>query len=166
MAARQPARMLFENTPGRPARPLENGKIVADTADGHGDAPSACFIAVNAYGTRTRAAESTAHVMPIGSFIGATEPLADPTAVLPGGEACDDSRFVVRYFRKSGDGRLLFGGREAYTPATGDIGRHIRKQIAEVYPHLANVEITPCLGRLGRHHHGAHALCARASRPA
>ena len=34
--------------------------------------------------------------------------------MLPGREAVDDSRFVVRYFRKSKDGRLLFGGREIY----------------------------------------------------
>ena len=84
--------------------------------------------------------------MPIRSFIGATEPLAEPERVLPGGEAADDSRFVVRYFRKSLDGRLLFGGREAYTSASGDISRHIRRQIAEVYPHLAKVPITHAWG--------------------
>ncbi|MCB8837608.1 FAD-binding oxidoreductase [Aurantimonas sp. VKM B-3413] len=120
------------------------GKIVAETATGTIRAERA-LLAVNAYGSGL-SSEIDAHVMPIGSFIGASEPLAEPDRILPGGESCDDSRFVVRYFRKSVDGRLLFGGREAYTSATGDIARHIRKQIAEVYPHLADVRITHAWG--------------------
>jgi len=121
-----------------------DGRIVAVTDKGEVSAERV-LIATNAYGGGLNP-QVDAHVMPIGSFIGATEPLADPDAVLPGGESCDDSRFVVRYFRKSGDGRLLFGGREAYTSATGDIGRHIRKQIAEVYPHLADVRLSHAWG--------------------
>ncbi len=63
--------------------------------------------------------------------------------MLPGGEAVDDSRFVVRYFRKSTDGRLLFGGREIYAVNDPkDIHVHIRRQIAELYPDLRDVEIT------------------------
>ncbi|KAF1854317.1 hypothetical protein Lal_00013866, partial [Lupinus albus] len=64
-----------------------------------------------------------------------------------GSEAVADSRFVVRYFRKSRDGRLLFGGREAYTAdSPRDISRHIRKQIAEIYPELKDIEITHAWG--------------------
>jgi gamma-glutamylputrescine oxidase len=67
--------------------------------------------------------------------------------MIPGGESIDDSRFVVRYFRKFGDGRLLFGGREAYTADNPrEISTHIRKQIAEIYPELADVEITHAWG--------------------
>jgi gamma-glutamylputrescine oxidase len=67
--------------------------------------------------------------------------------VLPGGESVDDSRFVVRYFRKSKDGRLLFGGREIYAPGDPqDIHIHIRRQIAEIYPALKDVEITHAWG--------------------
>ena len=88
-----------------------------------------------------------AHVLPIQSFIGATEPLPEDTPVLPGFEAVDDSRFMVRYFRKTADNRLLFGGREAYGKATpADIERQIRRQIAEVYPHLADVRLTHTWG--------------------
>lgn len=135
--------LLFEQTK---VERLErrDGKIVATTATGVVTAERA-LIATNAYGAGLHRAID-AHVMPIGSFIGATEPLADPDAILPGGEACNDSRFVVRYFRKSRDGRLLFGGREAYTSATGDIARHIVKQIAEVYPQLADVRLTHAWG--------------------
>lgn len=91
--------------------------------------------------------ETSAHVMPIRSFIGATVPLGDDSPVIPGGESVDDSRFVVRYFRKSADGRLLFGGREAYTSDNPtDISSHIRRQIAEIYPALKDVEITHSWG--------------------
>ncbi len=67
--------------------------------------------------------------------------------MLPGGESVADSRFVVRYFRKSKDGRLLFGGREAYTADNpSDISNHIRRQITEIYPHLADIEMTHAWG--------------------
>jgi gamma-glutamylputrescine oxidase len=85
--------------------------------------------------------------MPIRSFIGATVPLDAHPQVLPGGESVADSRFVVRYFRKSKDGRLLFGGREAYTADNPrDITQHIRRQIAEIYPALRDIEITHAWG--------------------
>lgn len=101
-----------------------------------------CLIGVNAYGG-TLEPVSAAHIMPIGSFIGATVPLGAESKVLPGGEAVDDSRFVVRYFRKSKDGRLLFGGREIYgVNDPKDIHIHIRRQISELYPDLKDVEIT------------------------
>jgi len=90
---------------------------------------------------------TASHVMPIRSFIGATVPLERFPDVLPGGEAVADSRFVVRYFRKSKDGRLLFGGREAYTSDNPrDITQHIRRQIAEIYPALKDIEITHAWG--------------------
>ncbi len=91
--------------------------------------------------------ELASHVMPIQSFIGATIPLPEDSPILPNKEAVDDSRFVVRYFRKSKDNRLLFGGREAYGKSTpGDIERAIRKQITEIYPELTNTEITHAWG--------------------
>ncbi|RUW57638.1 FAD-binding oxidoreductase [Mesorhizobium sp. M7A.F.Ca.US.008.03.1.1] len=117
------------------------GKVKVSTSRGTVTAQK-CLIAVNAYGG-TLEPVSAAHIMPIGSFIGATVPLGTDSDVLPGGEAVDDSRFVVRYFRKSKDGRLLFGGREVYgVNDPKDIHIHIRRQIAELYPALGDVEIT------------------------
>ncbi|RUZ63668.1 FAD-binding oxidoreductase, partial [Mesorhizobium sp. M7A.F.Ca.US.003.02.2.1] len=117
------------------------GKVKVSTPRGTVTAQK-CLIAVNAYGG-TLEPVSAAHIMPIGSFIGATVPLDTHSDVLPGGEAVDDSRFVVRYFRKSKDGRLLFGGREVYgVNDPRDIHIHIRRQIAELYPALGDVEIT------------------------
>ncbi len=131
---------LHEQTPATSVESI-NGKVVVKTPRGTITA-SKGLLAVNAYGGDLEPV-SAAHVMPIGSFIGATVPLDDDSSVLSGGEAVDDSRFVVRYFRKSVDNRLLFGGREIYGVADPqDIADAIRKQITEIYPDLKDVEIT------------------------
>jgi gamma-glutamylputrescine oxidase len=135
---------LYENTKATGIT-SQNGRVTVTTARGTITASKA-LIAVNAYGGNLEP-QSAAHVMPIGSFIGATAPLGGSSPVIPGGEAVDDSRFVVRYFRKSTDGRLLFGGREIYAPGNPqDIHVHIRRQIAEIYPGLKDVEITHAWG--------------------
>ncbi len=104
------------------------------------------LVAVNAYGGKLEP-QSAAHVMPIGSFIGATVPLGEASPVLPGGESVSDSRFVVRYFRRVGTGELLFGGREIYAVKDpNDIPIHIRRQITEIYPALVDVGITHAWG--------------------
>src|SRR5690606_38017451 len=122
-----------------------SGKVKIETTHGTITAKNA-LLAVNAYGGDIEKT-SAAHVMPIRSFIGATAPLGDKSNVIPGGESIDDSRFVVRYFRRSKDGRLLFGGREAYTADNPrDISNHIRRQIVEIYPALKEVVITHAWG--------------------
>lgn len=84
-----------------------------------------------------------ARVMPINNFIIATEALGARMAqVLPRDVAVADSRFVVNYFRRSSDGRLLFGGGESYGyrfPA--DIAATVRKPMRRIFPALADVKI-------------------------
>ncbi|RKE86149.1 FAD-binding oxidoreductase [Rhizobium sp. AG855] len=136
--------MIHEMTPARAIRQA-GGKTVIDTPKGTITADRV-LIATNAYIGNLEPV-TAAHVMPIRSFIGATVPLDTFPEVLPGSEAVADSRFVVRYFRKTQDGRLLFGGREAYTSdSPRDISSHIRRQIAEIYPALASVEMTHAWG--------------------
>jgi len=131
---------IFENTQSTGIT-SQGGKVRVTTPRGTITAQK-CLIAVNAYGGKLEPV-SASHIMPIGSFIGATVPLGADSKVIPGGESVDDSRFVVRYFRKSRDGRLLFGGREIYgVNDPKDIHIHIRKQITEIYPALKDVEIT------------------------
>jgi gamma-glutamylputrescine oxidase len=142
--AAQAGAHLHENSPAT-AITSENGKVVVKTPRGTVTADKA-LLGVNAYGGDLEPV-SARHVMPIGSFIGATAPLGDDSPVLPGGDSVDDSRFVVRYFRRSVDGRLLFGGREIYgRKDPRDIASGIRRQIAEIYPHLSDVEITHAWG--------------------
>ncbi|MFB2549482.1 NAD(P)/FAD-dependent oxidoreductase [Ensifer soli] len=121
------------------------GRVTIETPRGTITAARA-LIACNAYVGGLEPV-TAAHIMPIGSFIGATEPLDAFPRILPGGEAVADSRFVVRYFRKTLDNRLLFGGRETYAPDdAADIHVHIRKQIAEIYPELKNIRLTHAWG--------------------
>ncbi|WP_114389191.1 NAD(P)/FAD-dependent oxidoreductase [Notoacmeibacter marinus] len=140
-AARKAGAKLYENTPalgidadaGTVAITTESGTIRAER----------CLVATNAHGDAFEAEPvSPRHIMPIRSFIGATAPLPANDDILPGGEAVDDSRFMVRYFRKTPDNRLMFGGREAYSAKTpNDIAGHIRAQIAEIFPTLSEADI-------------------------
>ncbi|MEW9807754.1 NAD(P)/FAD-dependent oxidoreductase [Mesorhizobium sp. ZMM04-5] len=135
---------LFENTKASGVK-TNGGKVVVTTPRGTITAQK-CLIAVNAYGGELEP-KTAAHIMPLGSFIGATVPLGDDSPVLPGGESVSDSRFVVRYFRRAKTGELLFGGREIYAPGDPqDIHIHIRRQIVEIYPELKDVEITHAWG--------------------
>ena len=136
--------MIFEMTRATAIR-QSGGKTLIDTAAGTITADRV-LIACNGYIGNLEPVTS-GHVMPLRSFIGATVPLDKFPTILPGGEAVADSRFVVRYFRKSKDGRLLFGGREAYTADNPrDIKQHIGRQIAEVYPALKDIEISHAWG--------------------
>lgn len=82
-------------------------------------------------------------VMPINSFIAATEPLGDRAEeVLAKDVAVADDRFVVNYFRLSEDRRLLFGGRENYGLGfPTDILTALRARMERIFPQLAGVGI-------------------------
>lgn len=143
-AAKAAGADIFEMTPATAIR-QSGGKTLIETRTGTITA-TRVLIATNAYIGNLEPV-TAAHVMPIRSFIGATAPLDEFTSIIPDKEAVADSRFVVRYFRKTPDNRLLFGGREAYTAdSPRDISKHIRKQIAEIYPALGNVEMTHAWG--------------------
>jgi gamma-glutamylputrescine oxidase len=85
------------------------------------------------------------HILPITACQVATAPLPARLAarVLKGGAAVFDTKLVVDYFRKTGDGRLVFGGGEAYgggPPA--DIIGFVRPHLLGVFPDLAEVPLT------------------------
>ncbi|MNR72970.1 Gamma-glutamylputrescine oxidoreductase [compost metagenome] len=135
---------IYENTKATAIR-REGDKIKVETPKGTLTSDRV-LIATNAYVGDLEPVTS-AHVMPIGSFIAATEPLDAFPHVIPGMEAVCDSRFVVRYFRKSKDNRLLFGGREVYSSKDpSDTAEAIRQQIVTTYPALKDVRITHAWG--------------------
>jgi gamma-glutamylputrescine oxidase len=105
-------------------------------------------------------------IMPVGTYIIATEPLGEARArsLIPGDAAVADINFVLDYFRRSGDHRLLFGGRVSYsTMQPPNLERSMRNRMLKVFPELADVRIdyawggrvaitmnrAPDLGRLG-----------------
>ena len=150
---------LFENTKATGIT-TNGGKVIVKTAKGTITAKK-CLIAVNSYGGDLEP-QTASHIMPIGSFIGATVPLGDDSPVLPGGEFVSDSRFVVRYFRRAKTGELLFGGREIYAP--GNPAGYPHPYPAADRRDLSGTEGRqdhPCLGRLCRHHAAEKTLRAR-----
>ncbi|SEW22718.1 gamma-glutamylputrescine oxidase [Cognatiyoonia koreensis] len=87
-------------------------------------------------------------VMPINSFICATEPLGKRAAeILTRDIAVADSKFVVNYFRLSEDKRLLFGGRESYGIGfPKDISTKLVSRMCTLFPQLKGVPITHVWG--------------------
>ncbi|MDO6591687.1 FAD-dependent oxidoreductase [Loktanella sp. D2R18] len=87
--------------------------------------------------------KTAAKVMPINSFICATEPLGDRAAtVLARDIAVADSKFVVNYYRMSEDNRFLFGGRESYGIGfPTDINTALIQRMTTLFPQLNGVKI-------------------------
>ncbi len=84
-----------------------------------------------------------ARVMPLNSFMGATEPLGDRADNVFGQDiAVHDSKWVANYFRLSEDKRLLFGGRPSYSLGFPEgIAALMQKRIPLLFPQLEGVKI-------------------------
>lgn len=85
-----------------------------------------------------------ARIMPVGTYIVATEPLgkARMTQLMRDNIAVSDVNFVLDYFRRSADHRLLFGGRVSYSGVDAFNTAHAtRKRMLNVFPQLADVKI-------------------------
>lgn len=112
-------------------------------------------------------------IMPVGTFIIATEPLSDDLArsVIRDDDAVVDINFVLNYWRLSADKRLLFGGRVSYSGLVPfDLKTTMGRTMTDIYPQLrgvnvdfawgGNVAITvnrlPHFGRVGKNIYFAH----------
>lgn len=83
-------------------------------------------------------------IMPVGSFVIATEPLPDDIAsgLIRDEEAVADTNFILDYFRLTHDRRLLFGGRCTYSGVLPrDVEPWMRPRLARVFPQIADVRI-------------------------
>jgi gamma-glutamylputrescine oxidase len=83
-------------------------------------------------------------VMPVGTYVVATEPLGEEriTALVRENVAVADVNFVLDYFRRSADHRLLFGGRVSYSGIDArDTGRATGARMLRVFPQLAGVKL-------------------------
>lgn len=89
-----------------------------------------------------------ARVMPINSFICATEPLGDHAFdVLAQDIAVADDKFVVNYYRMTEDKRFLFGGRESYGIGfPKDISTALIARMQTLFPQLKGVGISHVWG--------------------
>jgi gamma-glutamylputrescine oxidase len=163
-AAHQLGVRIFEHSRvGSYGRSAPAGQTRVATARGSIDARYV-VLACNGYLERLEP-RIAGRIMPLNNFMIATEPLDEGRRrqLNPEDLCVYDARFVVNYWKLSGDGRLLFGGGENYTrrfPA--DIKSFVRKRMLTVYPQLADSRIDhgwggtlaismsrlPCFGRL------------------
>jgi glycine/D-amino acid oxidase-like deaminating enzyme len=131
---------IFEHSP---VTRIEHGaRPRAHTARGFVEAGSV-VLAGNAY-HRLEPRRLSGLTFPAGSYIIATEPLPAGTRqeINPRQLAVCDSNEIVDYFRLSGDGRLLYGGRCNYSgrdPAS--IQAAILPRMLKVYPQLRGVKV-------------------------
>lgn len=102
------------------------------------------IVATNAYADRFLP-ELARRVLPIGSFIVATEPLpADlAAAVSPKRRMFVDTKNLLFYWRLSPDGRLLFGGRRSLAHnSVADAATYLAASMRQIHPQLADVAVT------------------------
>ncbi len=85
-----------------------------------------------------------ARIMPVGTYIVATEPLGRGRieALMRENIGVTDVNWVLDYFRRSSDHRLLFGGRVSYSGLDPlNTERATRARMIRVFPQLADVRI-------------------------
>jgi gamma-glutamylputrescine oxidase len=81
-----------------------------------------------------------ARIMPVGTYIVATEPLPHGVAgaLVRDRAAVCDTNFVLDYFRPSRDDRLLFGGRVSYSTMTPpNLARSMKARMRKVFPQIS-----------------------------
>ena len=86
-------------------------------------------------------------IIPIGSYIITTEVLPETLAheLSPRKRMIYDSKNYIYYYRLTSDNRMLFGGRAAFFPESGNSvrrsGEILRRGMVEVYPQLRDTKV-------------------------
>jgi gamma-glutamylputrescine oxidase len=83
-------------------------------------------------------------LMDIGTYIAVTEPLGEDRvrSLITNNAAAADMNWILDYFRRSADHRMLFGGRVSYSGIDPfDSARVLRARMVQVFPQLADVNI-------------------------
>jgi glycine/D-amino acid oxidase-like deaminating enzyme len=137
------ARLLARARVGRLER--REGRFLVETERGSLTAETV-FVATNGYiDSATPALQRK--IMPIGSFIVATEMLSDELTheLSPHNRMIFDFKHFLNYFRLSDDKRMVFGGRAAFFPENEKTIRQsakiLRREMIEVYPQLRDVKV-------------------------
>jgi glycine/D-amino acid oxidase-like deaminating enzyme len=109
------------------------------------------LVATSGY-TSTATPALQKRIIPIGSFIIATERLPETLAreLSPRNRMIYDSKHYLHYYRLTPDNRMLFGGRAAFFPETKNSIRRsaeiLRQDMVEVYPQLRDTKIEHAWG--------------------
>lgn len=90
------------------------------------------------------APEISARVMPVGTYMIATQPLEPALCqrLVPSRASVCDNNFVLDYFRFSADHRMLFGGNVSYSARTpAGLQERMARRMGEVFPDLRHVPV-------------------------
>jgi gamma-glutamylputrescine oxidase len=131
---------IFE---GSQAVRLEHGDTVAVRTAGGVIRARHVALCCNAYMDEL-SPKLRARIMPVGTYIVATEPLGQARiqALMRENIGVTDVNWVLDYFRRSADHRLLFGGRVSYSGLDPlNTERATRARMLKVFPQLADVKI-------------------------
>jgi gamma-glutamylputrescine oxidase len=88
-------------------------------------------------------------ILGVGTYVIATEPLGEERvrALLPSNAAIADINWILDYFRRSADHRLLFGGRVSYSAVQPPrLAESMRKRMLRIFPALADVKVAYAWG--------------------
>ena len=88
-------------------------------------------------------------ILGVGTYIIATEPLGEERArsLLPSNAAVADINWILDYFRRSQDHRLLFGGRVSYSSVQPPrLAESMRQRMVRVFPSLSDVKVANAWG--------------------
>ncbi|HBS30264.1 MAG TPA: FAD-dependent oxidoreductase [Parvularcula sp.] len=131
---------IFENAPvleiiegAQHAVRTEKGEVRAKTI----------ILAGNAYHRLAKKALG-GYMLPAQTFMMATAPLGEARAkaLIPNNLAVADANWVLDYFRRTPDHRILFGGRCTYSNrVAADIGAELRPRLVRIFPDLAGAAI-------------------------
>ena len=155
---------LHEQTPVTAIRRQADGRFVVETSRGAILARDV-LVATNGY-TDGAAPGVRRRIVPIGSYIIATEPLPADLAheLSPTGRAYFDTKNFLSYWHVSADRRLIFGGRVSFIPTTVDrTARLLFERMLDIHPQVAGHRVEyswggkvamtfdrmPHIGRLG-----------------
>ena len=133
---------LHEGVRARSIRRQADGRFVVETSRGAILARDV-FVATNGY-TDGVAPSLRRRVIPIGSFIIASEPLPEDLAheLSPKGRSFFDTKNFLYYWHVSADRRMVFGGRASFLPTSIDkTARILHRGLLEVHPQLADYRI-------------------------
>ena len=133
---------LHEATRVRAIRRQADDRFVVETERGAIQARDV-LVATNGY-TDGAAPALRRRIIPIGSYIIATEPLPEDLAreLSPTGRAYFDTRNFLSYWHVSADRRLIFGGRVSFLPTTVDrTARLLHKRMLDVHPQVAGYRV-------------------------
>lgn len=142
-AAEAAGATLHARTRARRVKRVE-GRFVVETERGQLSAESVLVGTSGYTGDAVKTLQKK--IVPIGSFIIATERLSDQLAneLSPKNRMIFDSMHYLNYFRLW-DNRLVFGGRAAFFPENANTiaqsAEILRREMVEVYPQLKNAQV-------------------------